>query len=317
MDMTELKDRVIAITKPSIVDIEMAERAILEELSSSDFADKQYVEGYSIMSRVMRKLHVEPWPVPTGFYDLRPDPNQIKAEIAIMEALQTLHATGSLIAFGSFMHQQLEEIRFSVRHAHGGGPIGEVYRPSMFQAYHLATPFRDGQRIRLASGDVYLSHLDQSRLPSRAKRCLRESIEAFKKGLYLSATIGVGAASESLWMSFGRLVVNKKLPGYPPLENVFKQSYPNVGNVLKITWDILRIECSNELRQIFLTKGEQDAFKDYADGVLELRNYALHNQDADEAEPRFTYDETGLLLLRAADYFNDLMRLQEAVDKKS
>jgi len=237
-------------------------------------------------------------------------------QIVTREALQRLYASGTLIAFGC-ARQEAETVLFRVFHSSGNGPIGEqVYLPTAYPAYHLATPYRDSEHVRLANGDVYLSHLDQSRLPSRAKRCLRESVEAFKKGLYLSATIGVGAASESLWMSFGRLVLDKKLPGYPQLEKAFKNAYPNVGEVLKSTWDTLRSECSGELKQIFLTRGEQDAFKSYADSVLELRNYALHNEDADEDEPRFTYNETGLLLLDAARYLYKLMRLMEVVDKK-
>lgn len=294
----------------------MAERAILEELSS--FADVPYVEVSSIISRVITRLQVESWPLPAGFLEILPDPNHVKAQIAIMEALQKLHSSGSLVAFGMARtpSEGIHEIRFSVRHGHGGEGAGEVYLPTLYHAYHLTTPFRDSEHVRLASGNVYLSHLDQTRLPSRAKRCLRESIEAFKKGLYLSATIGVGAASESLWMSFGRLLLDKKLPGYPQLEKAFKNAYPNAGEVLKSTWDILRSECSSEMKQIFLTKGEQDAFKGYADSVLELRNYAIHSEDADEDEPRFTYDETGLLLLGTASYFNKLMRLMEAVEKK-
>lgn len=318
MDITELKTYLPTYTKPSMLDIEMAERAILEELSSSPLAEMPYADSSAILSRVHTRLGVEKWPVSAEFQEVQPDPNRIKTDIATREALQRLHTSGSLIAFGMARTQSegIDEVRFSVRHSYGGGPAGDVYLPTVYRAYRLATPFRDGERIRLASGDVYLSHLDQSRLPSRAKRCLRESVEAFKKGLYLSATIGVGAASESLWMSFGRLVLNKKLPGYPQLEKAFKNAYPNVGEVLKSTWDILRSECSDELKQIFLTRGEQDAFKGYAEGVLELRNYALHNEDADEDEARFTYDETGLLLLRATNYFNQLMRLMEAVEKK-
>ena len=316
MDISELKNQIIANIKPSMVDLEMAERAILEEMNASPLADLELIDVASITSRVSTRLRVEPWSVPAGFYDLRPDPNHIKVEFATREALQRLHASGILIAFGS-PEQNVNPIRFSVRHANGGDGVGEIYLPSTYPKYHLATPFQNGQRFRLASGNVYLSHLDQSRLPSRAKRCLRESIEAFKKGLYLSATIGVGAASESLWMSFGRLVLKKQLSGYLKLDTVFKNAYPNIGEVLKQTWNILISECMTELKQIFLTKGEQDAFKSYADGVLELRNYALHNEEADEDEARFTYDETGLLLLRAANYFNQLMRLMEAVEKKS
>lgn len=318
MNVTELQTYLLTYTKPSLLDIEMAERAILEALSSSPLCEMPYVEVSALSSQVYNRLGIEKWPVPAEFHEVQPDPNRVKTEFATREALQRLHGSGSLVAFGMARTQSegIDEARFSVRHAHGGGPAGDVFLPTVYRAYHLATPFRNAERTRLASADVYLSHLDQAHLPSRAKRCLRESVEAFKKGLYLSATISVGAASESLWMSFGRLLLDKKLPGYLQLEKAFKNAYPNAGEVLKATWDILRSECSNELKQIFLTRGEQDAFKSYADSVLELRNYAIHSEDADEDEPRFTYDETGLLLLRAATYFNKLMSLLEAVEKK-
>lgn len=316
MYFPELSNQIIADIKPSMIDIEMAERAILEELSSSPLSDMQYADVSAIVSRVHTRLRVEKWPVPAGIQEIQPDPNYIKTQLVTREALQRLHASGTLIAFGC-PKQEAEAVLFRVFHSGGNGPIGDkIYLPAVYLAYHVATPFRVGQRFRLTSGDVYLSHINQARLPSRAKRCLRESVEAFKKGLYLSASIGVGAASESLWMSFGRLVLSKKLPGYPKLDELFKKGYPNVGEVLKQTWNILISECNPELKQIFPMRGEQDTFKNYTDGVLELRNYALHNEDADEDEPRFTYEETGLLLLRSANYFNQLTRLMEAVDKK-
>jgi hypothetical protein len=311
----ELKEYVHNHTQPSMLDVEMAKRIILEELSSSAFSDKGVATSDVLISRVNASLSHEKGPTPEGYTRIEPDLNYVKWSIAAREAIQVLQANGVIIAIGLPVNYN-EEQRFSVWHPHGGNGAGEAYYPVVAPKYRLAATFREDQSIRLTSGDTYLSHLDQSRLPSRTKRCLRESVEAFKRGLYLSATIAVGAASESLWMSFGRLITNKKLAGYRRLENEFNRSYPNAGQVLSITWDILRSECDNELKQTFSVGGEQKAFKEHAERLLERRNYAIHSQDADEDEPLFTYNETGMLLLDSASYFNRLTQLMEAVVNK-
>jgi hypothetical protein len=70
------------------------------------------------------------------------------------------------------------------------------------------------------------------------------------------------------------------------------------------------------LKQVFPTGGDWKAFKEHADRLLERYNYAIHSEDADEDEPLFTYNETGMLLLDFASYFNPLTRLVEAVGNK-
>ncbi|HZC08389.1 MAG TPA: hypothetical protein VE338_22345, partial [Ktedonobacterales bacterium] len=62
------------------------------------------------------------------------------------------------------------------------------------------------------------------------------------------------------------------------------------------------------------TSSERTIFKQHADRLRDRRNYAVHSDDADVDEPLFTYNETGMLLLDAADYFNTLARLKGAVD---
>ena len=315
MTEEELKEYVHSHTQPSMVDVEMAKRIILEEISSSTFSDRGVITSDTLMSRVNANLNREKGPTPDGYIRIEPDLNLVKWNIAAREAIQLLHATGVIIAIGSPVHYN-EEQRFSVTHLHGGYGAGGAYYPSVAPKYRLAATFREDQSIRLTSGDIYLSHLDQALLPSRAKRCLRESVEAFKRGLYLSATVAVGAASESLWMSFGRLVTSKKLSGFERLEKEFGYAYPNAGKVLGIVWDILRSECKAELRQVFPVSGEEKAFKEHADRLLERRNYAIHSEDADEDEPLFTYGETANLLVDSASYFNRLARLTEAMSNK-
>lgn len=311
----ELKEYVHSHTQPSMVDVEMAKRIILEELSSPSFGERGVVTSDALIARVNANLNREKGPTPGGYTGIEPDLNYVKWNIAAREAIQILHATGVIISIGSPVHYN-EEQRFSVTHLHGGNGAGEAYYPFVSPKYRLAAAFREDQSIRLTSGDIYLSHLDQSRLPSRTKRCLRESVEAFKRGLYLSATVAIGAASESLWMSFGRLMTSKKFAGFECLEREFGSAYPNAGQVLNSVWDIIRSQCMIELRQVLPTGGDQKAFKEHADRLLERRNYAIHSEDADEDEPLFTYNETGMLLLDSASYFNHLTRLIEAVGNK-
>jgi hypothetical protein len=166
---------------------------------------------------------------------------------------------------------------------------------------------------RLASGDVYLSTLDQTHLTSRAKRCLLEATTAFKHGLYLSATLNVGAASESLWMVLGRLV-DQKTSSSKKLSEELKRSYPSTGLIIDEAWHALVSYADAQLRSVFANAAERTIFKDHADRLRERRNYAIHSDDANLDEPFFTYTETGLLLLDSADYFNKLVRLIAAMN---
>jgi len=313
MTEEELKQFVHNYTLPSMVDVEMAKRIILEELNSSSFSDRDAASSDLLMSRVNANLAREPGPTPEGLTRIEPDLNFVKWNIAAREAIQLLHAHGVIIAIGSSVHYN-EELQFRIWYLQGNRSLGAACLPVVAPKYRLAAAFREERSFRLTSGDTYLSHLDQSHLPSRTKRCLRESVEAFKRGLYLSATVTIGAASESLWMSFGRLIASKRLAGYERLEREFGNAYPNAGQVLNIVWDIIRSQRMIELRQILPTGGDQKAFKEHADRLLERRNYAIHGEDADEDEPLFTYNETGMLLLDSASYFNHLTRLIEIVD---
>lgn len=311
----ERKDYIHGHTQPTMLDVELAKRIILEELNSSAFSERGVATSDVLISRVIADLHHEKGITPEGYTLIEPDLNYVKWNIAAREAIQTLHASGIIVAIGLPAHYNEEQV-FHFTHPYGTNPTGKVYYPVVAPRYRLAAAFRKEQNFRLTSGDTYLSYLDQSSLPSRTKRYLRESVEAFKRGLYLSATVAIGAASESLWMGFGSLIINKKLAGFERLEREFNNSYPNAGQVLTIVWDVLRSQCITELKQVFSTGGEQKAFKEHAERLLERRNYGIHSQDADEDEPLFTYNETGMLLVDSASYFNRLTQLMNAVGNK-
>jgi hypothetical protein len=190
----------------------------------------------------------------------------------------------------------------------------EVPLPAIQMAYRLATQFREGQISRLASGDVYLSYLDQGKLPSRAKRCLRECIDAYRHGLYLSATMAVGAASESLWMQLARLVQSKKPAVATKVAEQLKKISPSISSSIEETWQVLVSNFDTQLDQVFSNRIARRTFKEQADRLFDRRNYAMHSEEADEDEPLFSYNETGMLLLESIKYFNQLAKITEVIE---
>ena len=87
-----------------------------------------------------------------------------------------------------------------------------------------------------------------------------------------------------------------------------------IGRVIEPTWQALLSHHSLLLRSVFDHNGERDKFRLYADRLRERRNYAMHNKTASIDEPWFTYEETGLLLLYAVEYFNQFAELIKAIN---
>ncbi len=302
MNQTELAQFIQQHTAPGMVDTEMAKQAIPSYLSEQD---KKYVEVQFLITAVRQKLGFERGPVPEGYSPISPDLYEIKARVAALEAIQLLHASGAIVGAGQIPNYN-EQQPFS------GNSGVVVWMPATYPFYGLSTAFRSTMS-RLASGDVYLSTLDQTHLTSRAKRCLLETTTAFKHGLYLSATLNVGAASESLWMELGRLV-DQKTSSSKKLREELKRSYPSIGLIIDEAWHALVSYADAQLKSVFANVAERTIFKDHADRLRERRNYAIHSDDANLDEPFFTYTETGLLLLDSADYFNKLVRLIAAMN---
>lgn len=300
-------------TQPTALDIETAKRVTLEQLDNAMSPSTGLIDSSAILSRVERVLFQSPGSIPQNYDRIEPDLNLLKAHIAAREALSHLHSIGVLVAFGR-TREQVEEQWVRFYHRYGNQPFGPVYLPSIYPSYRLASAYQEQQRFRLASGDIYLSSINHVHLPSRAIRCLKECGEAFRHGLYLSATMTVGAASESLWMELGRLVCNKNVPGTGKLAAELNNPMPNIGRVIEPTWNALLTTHVALLKGIFAHDGERDKFRLYAERLRDRRNYAMHHKDANVDEPWFTFDETGLLLLEATTYFNQFAELLTAIN---
>jgi len=247
----ELNTYIREHTQPTALDIEIAKRVILEQLATAS-PSTGLIEASGLLSHVERALSQDPGPIPDDYVRSEPDLNSTKAEIAAREALNILHATGILIAFGPPRPNEIDERRVTLYTAHGSTQsCGPIYFPSIHVRYRLATAYQGQQKFRLAGGDIYLLYISHSRLPSRAVRCLKECGDAFRHGLYLSATMTVGAASESLWLELGHLVNAKNVPGITKLATELNKPMPNIGSVIEPTWNALLSHHDSLLKSIF------------------------------------------------------------------
>lgn len=315
MSLSEAAQFVYEHALPQSVDIEAAKAAILDYMKDQPRVPATRTDG--LIAQVRARLAATPGPVPPGYLSVEPDLNALRTELAIHEAIQQLHGQGVLIAHGQFRTSGGLGERTVVgasTFSRGGIPGVSIPVPELQQGYTLATTFL-GQHYLLADADLYLAQLQSDHLPSRARRCLREAISSFRHGDYLSASTNVGAASESLWMRLGRVVQSKHLPGGTKLSQELGKPYLSAAAVLESTWDVLTRACEGQLKAILPTRGEREAFKQHADTLRDRRNYAIHDEDADEDEALFRYNETALLLLNAVKYFNQLMALIQAVQE--
>jgi hypothetical protein len=296
---------------PSAVEIEEAKSTILEALSQLSPTATPMRPPVDL---VRRALCDGPSPVPPGYTTLSPDLNEVKAIIITYEALQALHAEGAVVAYGGSPPSEAGSFGYTDERG-GMGPVaGVTYQyPSVHGSYRLAMRFQ-GDRFLLADGDVYLSRLPKDRLPSRVQRCLREAVSAFRHGDYLGAAMLVGAASESMWMQLGRLMCDKRYPGTEELADDFEKGKAQVGNVIRVAWGVITARPNKPLRAIFANQGEQEVFKSLADRLRDRRNYANHDEEANEDEPLFRFNETGMLLLDATKYFKQLIGLKDAIE---
>jgi len=323
--MDELtKKYILTRTLPNALDVEKAKKILLEHIYSISQAQNNiHLFSGSQLADMVGQQHYE-FAIPTttepGYGDsLEKELTSLRATIAAREALTILQANGVLIPFGPIFSpagatSNSEEIReVKVPRDHLNSDRYPVPIPAIYLEYRLATPFREDQFYRLASSEVYLSYLVQGKLSSRARRCLQECIDAYRHGLYLSAVMAVGAASESLWMQLARLIVSKKPDVTTKVQEKLRPFAPNISSIITETWQALVSQFMAELGQVFSNEIDRKLFKEQADRLCDRRNYAMHNDEADTEEQTFTYTETGMLLLESIKYFNRFTQLIEVI----
>jgi len=323
----ETRNYIFTRALPNALDIEKAQKMILEHL----YAVSQNSAGPRSSTELVRSVELQDreftCPTSTPFGEsLEKELTRVRAEIAAREALVVLQANGVLTAFGQPLalggitrnEAEIREVKVPQNY-NGVYSIGNVDRyevplPAISLSYRLSARFREDQAYRLASGNVYLSSLNHGKLPPRAKRCIQECIDAYRHGLYLSAIMAIGAASESLWMKLGRFLISKNPSVATKIEEQLRRPAPSIYEVIQQTWQVLKSYYGAEIN-VVLKSIERQPFKDRADRLCERRNYAMHSDNADTEEASFSYIETGVLLLDSINYFDQLSKLIEVFEK--
>lgn len=298
---------------PQAIDVEAAKGIILKYMSEQPRTSATPV-GF-LISAVRSRLATTPGPTPPGYISIDPDVHVLRAELAAREAIQLLHGQGALVAHGQFTTSSGPDVRAVIgvtSNSRGPVPDVSIAIPEVQHSYSLATAYL-GDRFLLADGDVYLSQLDKGRLPSRVRRCLKEAVSTFQHGDYLSAALNLGAASESLWLRLARGVLVRAYQDGSKLADELSKPYPSIGVLIDATWKLLESHADGELKRVFPTKGDRAALMQQVGVLRDRRNYAIHDDEADEDEALLRYNETGILLLASIAYFNELIALVETI----
>ncbi len=160
--------------------------------------------------------------------------------------------------------------------------------------------------IRVRHPDLYLRDLPPMR--DRVRVCLREAVEAYRRGLPLACVILLGAASEAAWREVGEsvgaalgdsrltaLVADDKTPAIARAEKVLKA---------------LEARGVTNARIAAATGSARDWIEFLARFYADLRNYAVHR---DVSRLPIDLPTAAVVLHQAHDYFAALYRLPAAL----
>ncbi len=76
--------------------------------------------------------------------------------------------------------------------------VVDLPRPALAAAYILS-PLADGQPMWYFDPDIFSEEITDLELDDRARRALRESLAAFRRGLYVASAALLGVVSEAAW----------------------------------------------------------------------------------------------------------------------
>lgn len=305
-----LSARFIELMKPSATDIRRAKRAIMRFLDDgiAHRSPALLVAGADELGspRDPSQLEVR--------FPIQPDPAQIReddpavayvrARLAARWAIAELAATQLAIPVldpgGSEPTDDLfsrDVISITIRYS--GGAFGvhiNLPRPAIEGAY-IQSPLAASEPKWYLDPDVFSEDLADLELDDRAKRTLQESLEAFRRRLYLASAALLGVVSEAAWYQAAERLGK---PGR--LEAAFGEE--RTATIQKLVAD--------HLRQKRVGSGTMpDELLANAALLRELRNYGVHRAKMrDDLDRYFNEEECGLLILRTHNY---LVRLAGAV----
>ncbi|MFG1794028.1 hypothetical protein [Nocardia sp. NPDC049149] len=305
MDAKEIESIAADVTRPTFTDVSIASNAIVAALVDEDvvLSENQAVDIVcdEVGVPVARDGRIE-----VGNVAVAAAKEQVRTA-PMMEYLKQVHATrlaiARLVAQGVIVpttrsgtdSDHSVTVNYKVR-GHGGGarvPVGRVLVPGSFRR----TPGL------AAAGDLAMLTVERwtdvkPLLNARLLRLLEESLDAARRGSYLSAVTLMGAVLEGAWWK-----VAEKLCGR---DAQLAQIVTAKGQAAP-----MQVRVAAVLRSANLPAGKAsaDALLAFAGQVRQVRNYGIHSTMKDDlaAEKFFTEAGSYLLLLQAHSHLVQLL----------
>lgn len=235
----------------------------------------------------------------------------VEMSVAIAEAVHRLIGLGFLVpVYGTFE----PDVSWPIVTANSGGSGRaeelSVLVPHVLRLSSAGADWLAAGDVAIRNPDLYLRDLPPA--SDRVQACLREAVEAYRRGLPLACVILLGAASEAAWREVGRAIADRMN------DDGLREVLDRDGAVAawqSATLDlVVRAHRGAEGRADRAIHEETGIHADYlrflAHFYADLRNYAAH--DAIPPLP-VDLDVATTVLRQAHDYFAALYRLPRTV----
>lgn len=209
--------------------------------------------------------------------------------LALYQAVWELVATGELIPSHPAV-QWRPGLSYRTSHMAGGIPLPNVacfYLPHIHRPPVVAGMATDP--------DIFLQGIDCKTLDAGIRVAIEQSLECFRRGLYMPATVMLAAAAEAAWIECG-LAVAMKL-GNTKLESMINDLYVSISKKVTDTYKVLEQPAGKALLKAAGRTITQVRDAEQWTTILRDRRNALHWGKAKSFIAN--HSETGSLLMGA------------------
>lgn len=312
----EVEEKIRSALKPSRTEVVRAKQMITSLVSGAESVGIGRIQRVLIEAEGVREPEqnekltmAEPNDVSDADLKALPLIAHKRLALAACEALVDLESQGLLVEVATVPPN--EGPHRAVINANHDVTIGLQYR-NLGTSVHLRSPvpqFSDGYRLApryadsgfpwFAEPDLFLADVDELWISTRARRCVSEALEAYRKGLYLACATLLGTASEGAWHSAAARLASIS-------ENLRRTLAKESVNSLDLRKKVVEVLSRKGSPGRALTPGLEST----AELLRRMRNYAVHPTDVEDAdlERYFTEAGCGQLLLEVHSYLTNLGR---------
>jgi len=301
----ELVARVDEVATPTAGDVLRAKQALMRQLASGraeSGSELQWIlvdgDGLKRQPEPGAQINVTPRAdLDAAVQASDPLVASVRLRIATRIALAELDGEGILVGVEA-LNNPHDMVPMAQGGMSGGVPVW-VPQPPLQAAYQMSRRFLS-DLAPILDAEIFNADLDPLDLDDRARLCIREALEAYRRGLYLSCVSLLGAVSEGAWWRMAWRLRRKNKQLAAALDN----ERTSAALLIRLTAEEL-----SKLKGLSTAAAELHSYATY---LRELRNYGIHPRKADPAashEHAFTDAGCSLLLLETHRYLERLASL--------